>query len=107
MGLSLPLSSAVDGRPPREAAARRVRRPTRISHGSTDAARRLLAEAGLDGSRLPVLVFFDGTVLVDPPFAEIWRILGMGTRLDVDSVDVVVVGGGPAGLAAAVHTEPS
>jgi thioredoxin reductase (NADPH) len=65
--------------------------------------RQLLAEAGVDSSRLPVVVFYDGTVLVDPAPVEVWRMLGVKTQLDVESCDVVVVGAGPAGLAAAVY----
>jgi thioredoxin reductase (NADPH) len=67
------------------------------------AGRQLLAEVGVDSSRLPVVVFYDGTVLVDPAPAEVWRMLGVKTHLDVESCDVVVVGAGPAGLAAAVY----
>jgi thioredoxin reductase (NADPH) len=69
----------------------------------TPTGEELLAEAGVDGSQLPVVVFFHGTVLVDPPFAEVWSALGVRTQVDVDSCDVVVIGAGPAGLAAAVY----
>ena len=67
------------------------------------AGRQLLAEVGVDSSRLPVVAFYDGAVLVDPDPAEVWRMLGVKTHLDVESCDVVVVGAGPAGLAAAVY----
>jgi thioredoxin reductase (NADPH) len=63
----------------------------------------LLAEVGVDSSRMPVVVFYDGTVLVDPAPAEVWQMLGVKTQVDVESCDVVVVGAGPAGLAAAVY----
>ena len=63
----------------------------------------LLAEVGADGSRLPVLRFHTGTVLVDPVLAQVWEALGMGTRVDVGSCDLAVVGAGPAGLASAVY----
>jgi thioredoxin reductase (NADPH) len=56
-----------------------------------------------NSSRLPVVAFYDGTVLVDPAPAEVWRMLGVKTHLDVEFCDVVVVGAGPAGLAAAVY----
>ena len=65
--------------------------------------RALLAKVGASPSRLPVLVFYDGTVLIDPAPAEVWGVLGMRTRVDVDSCDLVVVGAGPAGLASAVY----
>ena len=71
-------------------------------HGSA-AGQQLLAEVGADSSRLPVVVFYRGTVLVDPAPAEVWRTLGVRTQIDVGSCDLVVVGGGPAGLAAAVY----
>ena len=61
----------------------------------------LLAEAGADGSRLPVVVFYDGRVLVDPALHEVWQASGVGTRIDVESCDLVVIGAGPAGLASA------
>ena len=69
----------------------------------SSAGQQVLAEVGADSSRLPVVVFYDGTVLVDPAPAEVWRMLGVSTHVDVQSCDLVVVGGGPAGLAAAVY----
>ena len=65
--------------------------------------RALLDEVGLDGSRLPVAVHFDGTVLVQPSYPDIVAKLGLHTRVNVDRCDVAIVGAGPAGLAAAVY----
>jgi thioredoxin reductase (NADPH) len=65
--------------------------------------RALLDEVGLDGSRLPVAVHFDGTVLVEPSFPDLAAKLGLQTRPDLDRCDVAIIGAGPAGLAAAVY----
>jgi thioredoxin reductase (NADPH) len=58
---------------------------------------------GLRSSRLPVVTLLDGQVLVDPSDAEI--IDASGPKIDPERqvFDVVVVGAGPAGLAAAVY----
>ena len=69
----------------------------------SEAGRRVLQEAGADGSRLPVVVYLDGRVLVDPSHAELMATLGVKTRPGVGKRDVVIVGAGPAGLAAAVY----
>lgn len=64
----------------------------------------ILNRANLNGDVLPVAVTLDGGVLADPSDAEIARACGLRTHLDGDkSFDVVVVGAGPAGLAAAVY----
>jgi thioredoxin reductase (NADPH) len=65
--------------------------------------RRLLEEAGEDGTRLPVVVFRRGMVLVDPSYAELAAALGLQTRPAAGGCDIVIVGAGPAGLAAAVY----
>jgi thioredoxin reductase (NADPH) len=66
--------------------------------------RHLLAEAGQEGTREPVVVLVGGGVLVDPTDAELADAYGVSTTLDDRSdFDVVVVGAGPAGLAAAVY----
>ena len=65
--------------------------------------RRLLEQAGEDGSRLPVVLFRRGLVLVDPTHAELTRALGMRTSPAGGGCDVLIVGAGPAGLAAAVY----
>jgi thioredoxin reductase (NADPH) len=64
--------------------------------------RRLLEQAGEDGSRLPVVMFRRGLTLVDPTHAELTAALGMRTS-PVAGCDILVVGAGPAGLAAAVY----
>ncbi len=76
-----------------------------VAH-DTDSAegRRILAEADQEGTREPVVVLVGGGVLVDPTNAELADAYGVSTRLDERSdFDVVVVGAGPAGLAAAVY----
>jgi thioredoxin reductase (NADPH) len=81
----------------------RIAIPYRFQAADTEAGRALLAEAGQDGSRLPVLVFYTGRVLVDPSNAELAEQLGWRRRPREGTCDVAVVGGGPAGLAAAVY----
>ena len=69
----------------------------------TDEGRQVLAEAGVDGRRLPVMLFYSGTVLVDPSNADVVDVLGVSTSPPTTTCDVLVVGAGPAGLAAAVY----
>jgi thioredoxin reductase (NADPH) len=66
-------------------------------------ARRILAEAGVDGQRRPVLAFRTGTVLVDPSHQRLAEALGFPTQPEAGVCDLAIVGGGPAGLAAAVY----
>ena len=65
--------------------------------------RRLLEESGEDGTRLPVVVFRRGMVLVDPSHTELVEALGLQTRPAAGGCDVLIVGAGPAGLAVAVY----
>ncbi|MCU1659598.1 MAG: response regulator receiver modulated FAD-dependent pyridine nucleotide-disulfide oxidoreductase [Pseudonocardiales bacterium] len=64
---------------------------------------RLLAAAGADERRLPVVITADGDVLVEPTDAELARQVGLDTKPAEHFYDLVVVGGGPAGLGAAVY----
>ena len=77
------------------------------SYHPTDSerGRELLEEAGHPGERKPVVVFLDGRSLVDPSNAQLAAGYGVNTELgDPDELfDVIVVGAGPAGLAAAVY----
>jgi thioredoxin reductase (NADPH) len=66
-------------------------------------ARRLLEAAGADPERLPLLVFPDGEALVAPSNRDVAERIGISTRPDAPFSDLVIVGGGPAGLAAAVY----
>ncbi|WP_445161944.1 FAD-dependent oxidoreductase [Mycobacterium sp. Dal123C01] len=67
------------------------------------AGERILKAAGEDGRRLPVVVTERGEPLVDPTDAQLADTLGLSTQLSKDFYDLIVIGGGPAGLAAAVY----
>ena len=66
-------------------------------------ARELLQVAGVDPERLPVILLEDGAVLERPTVLELAERLGVAGTPAQDHYDLVVVGGGPAGLAAAVY----
>ncbi|MGB6456134.1 MAG: FAD-dependent oxidoreductase [Streptosporangiaceae bacterium] len=66
-------------------------------------ARELLKNEGLDGSRLPVMIRHDDYTIVAPTPAQVIEAVGGSTSSDVDTCDVIIVGAGPAGLAAAVY----
>jgi thioredoxin reductase (NADPH) len=69
----------------------------------SEAGRRLLDEAGVDASRLPVVIRYDGQVMVDPSLPDLAGAVGVSVKNDVDTCDVAIVGAGPAGLTAAVY----
>jgi thioredoxin reductase (NADPH) len=72
---------------------------------STDEAegQRLLAAAGADGRALPVVITPSGDVLIEPADAELASRVGLATTPSNDFYDLIIVGGGPAGLGAAVY----
>ncbi|WP_445148791.1 FAD-dependent oxidoreductase [Baekduia sp. Peel2402] len=66
-------------------------------------ARELLKVAGVDDAGLPVALLEDGSVLERPTVLELAERLGVAAQPATDHYDLVIVGGGPAGLAAAVY----
>jgi thioredoxin reductase (NADPH) len=70
----------------------------------SDEGRQLLELAGQDATRLPVCVYFDGRVQVDPSVPEIAEALRLRRRPDARHYDVTVIGAGPAGLSAALSS---
>jgi thioredoxin reductase (NADPH) len=66
-------------------------------------ARELLTVVGTDAEHLPVALLEDGSVLERPTVLELAERLGIAVRPTQDHYDLVIVGGGPAGLAAAVY----
>jgi thioredoxin reductase (NADPH) len=65
--------------------------------------KQLLDAAGLDGLRLPVVITEGGETLVEPTNTELADMLGLSTTPSLEMYELAVIGGGPAGLAAAVY----
>jgi thioredoxin reductase (NADPH) len=65
--------------------------------------KQLLDAAGLDGLQLPVVITEGGETLVEPSNTELADMLGLSTSPSLEMYELAVIGGGPAGLAAAVY----
>ncbi len=65
--------------------------------------RRLVHSLGEEAARLPLVLFPDGSSLPRPTPTELAEKLGLRVRAEMAFYDLVIIGGGPAGLAAAVY----
>jgi len=65
--------------------------------------KRILEALGEEAASLPVVLFPDGTKLLESLPADVAQKVGLRTRAQTDFYDLAIVGGGPAGLAAAVY----
>lgn len=65
--------------------------------------KRLMAALGPESTSLPIVLFPDGTKLLESVPAEVAQKVGLRTRAQTSFYDLAIVGGGPAGLAAAVY----
>src|SRR5579871_1877815 len=65
--------------------------------------KRLLEVLGPEATNLPIVLFPDGTKLLESLPADVAQKVGLRTRAETDFYDLAIVGGGPAGLAAAVY----
>jgi thioredoxin reductase (NADPH) len=68
-----------------------------------EAANTYLSDAGITPAGLPLVVLNDGTFLSDPPLAELASRIGLKQQAAEKMYDVLIVGAGPAGLAASVY----
>lgn len=74
-----------------------------LDAAASDEAQQLLKERSLDPNVLPVVLFADGSSLVDVAKDVLAARVGLRTQAAQDFYDIIVVGAGPAGLAAAVY----
>jgi thioredoxin reductase (NADPH) len=65
--------------------------------------KRLLEALGPEGANLPVVLFPDGSKILESTPAEVAQKVGLRTRAQTSFYDLAIIGGGPAGLAAAVY----
>ncbi|HSC33815.1 MAG TPA: FAD-dependent oxidoreductase, partial [Thermodesulfobacteriota bacterium] len=68
-----------------------------------DKAGELLSISGIENKDLPAAFFEDGSYLTNPDFTSLARKLGLRSEASQEIYDVVIIGAGPAGLAAAVY----
>jgi thioredoxin reductase (NADPH) len=71
---------------------------------ASDPETKLLLEAlGPEATSLPIVLFPDGTKLLESTPAQVAQKVGLRTRAQTSFYDLAIIGGGPAGLAAAVY----
>lgn len=63
----------------------------------------LLKEKELDGKKLPAVILEDGSYLIRPELMELGEKVGLSAHASAKFYDVIIIGAGPAGLAAAVY----
>jgi thioredoxin reductase (NADPH) len=74
-----------------------------VEQSSTTDSTAVLHKSDGTAETLPLMVFPDGSKFSEPTSADIAKKIGLRTHSDVEFYDLAIVGGGPAGLAAAVY----
>ena len=70
---------------------------------NTDEAKQLSNINNIEPKSMPCIIFEDGTLLCDPGIIEIAAHIGLNPAVKNELYDVVIIGAGPAGLAASVY----
>ena len=81
----------------------RIGVPFRFIPAESAEGRAVRSELDAQDATLPLVAFRTGTVLSDPSLERVAQALGFATEPEAGLCDVAIVGGGPAGLAAAVY----
>ena len=76
--------------------------PFEFHAADSEEGRRLLGRAGYDDSALPIVFMYSGEVLIEPSLSQIAEVFQLAA-MPTGTLDVVIVGAGPAGLSAAVY----
>jgi thioredoxin reductase (NADPH) len=71
--------------------------------GNDPETKKLVEVLGPETANLPIVLFPDGTKLLESLPADVAQKVGLRTRAQTDFYDLAIIGGGPAGLAAAVY----
>ncbi len=64
---------------------------------------KLVEQVNQGSRRIPTIIFPDGDILIEPSNAELAEKSGIQMKSDSDFYDVIIVGGGPSGLTAAIY----
>jgi thioredoxin reductase (NADPH) len=70
---------------------------------SDNEAKKMVDELQKGEKKLPVVFFPDGNVLINPDYQTLAREVGLKTEASAPFYDLIIIGGGPAGLGAAVY----
>ena len=70
----------------------------------TEEAEELLQQYGIAEAQLPAVLFPDGTSIEQPTLTDLAQRVGLRVSAEREFYDLVIIGGGPAGLAAAVYS---
>jgi thioredoxin reductase (NADPH) len=70
---------------------------------NSEQAKELIENNALDSKDMPVVFFEDGSYLTNPDLPAVANKLGLNPKASADLYDVIIIGGGPAGLAAGVY----
>ena len=70
---------------------------------NTDNTSSLIRSPLLSSLKLPLVIFPDGSYMDEPPNSELAEKIGLKTQAQMPFYDLIIIGAGPAGLAAAVY----